>query len=223
MITHEELLREHYIVFLVGDQRFINRMGSLYALHLQAFVDAQLTGDVGATEYILDEFTNAPLQALIDAMTVVRAFGGRFRFIAQSRSEIVRKFGQQQMLTISENAVVKQWFGFSSFEEAKLVSDAMGQRDVINPSINMSDDNLSASFGRGKEPLMSPEELMALPRDQQIIHIKDVGFIRARKLYQNEIAPYAYDLADNPLEGGRLDPDIKVKLPTKHYGAGKGA
>jgi type IV secretion system protein VirD4 len=38
--------------------------------------------------------------------------------------------------------------------------------------------------------------------------------VHCRKIRQNEIAPYCFDLADNPLEGGRLTPNPKVTLPT---------
>ena len=49
--------------------------------------------------------------------------------IAQSRSEIQRKYGEKETATIEENAVVKQWFGFSSFEEAERISKAMAVED----------------------------------------------------------------------------------------------
>ncbi len=65
---------------------------------------------------------------------------------------------------------------------------------------------------------LTAAELMSLPDDEQIIHIAGVGFIRAKKIRQNEIAPYCFDLADNPLEGGRLPPHPKVRLATPDTG-----
>jgi type IV secretion system protein VirD4 len=56
---------------------------------------------------------------------------------------------------------------------------------------------------------------MRLPLDEQIIHVKDIGFIHCRKLGQNQIAPFCHELADNPLEGGQLSPDPKVSLPVR--------
>lgn len=55
---------------------------------------------------------------------------------------------------------------------------------------------------------------MRLPADEQTLHLVDVGFIHCKKFRQNQAAPYCYDLADNPLEGGRLGPDPIVTLPT---------
>ena len=137
--------------------------------------------------------------------------------IAQSRAEVKRRYGEKETTAIEENAVVKQWFGFSSFEEAERVSRAMGEAQSVSHSLSVNSDRteLSGSFQTGKERLFTPDELMRLPGDQQIIHVKDVGFIHARKIRQNQIGPYAAALADNPLEGARLTPEPLIDLPTK--------
>jgi type IV secretion system protein VirD4 len=216
-ITHRELLAGKYVVFIVGPQRHMERMGPYYALHLQAFMDAILGGNVGATDLILDEFTNAPLKELVARLTTMRGYGGRCHMIAQSRSEIQRKYGERETATIEENAVIKQWFGFSSFEEAERVSRAMGEAHNVSHSLSIASDKqaLSGSLQTGKERLFTADELMRLPADEQIIHVKDVGFIHARKVRQNQIAPYCHDLADNPLEGTRLTPSPIIVLPTE--------
>ena len=215
--THEGLLAKKYVIFLVGPQRYMERLGPYYALHLQSFMDAILGGNVGATDLVLDEFTNAPLKELVSRLTTIRGYGGRCHMIAQSPSEMQRRYGDKETKTIEENAVVKQWFGFSSFEEAERVSRAMGEAQNVSHSLNVNSDRteLSGSFQTGKELVFTSSELMCLPGDQQIIHVKDVGFIHARKIRQNQIGPYAFALADNPLEGARLPPAPLIDLPTK--------
>ncbi len=215
-LSHLQLLQENYVVFIVGPQRHMERLGAYYALHLQSFMGAVLSGEAGATDFILDEFTNAPLKELISRLTTIRGYGGRCHMIAQSRSEIERRFGRLETLTIEENAVVKQWFGFSSFEEAERVSKAMGESQIVSHGMGVSSDkmDISGNFSVGKERMFPPERLMSLPSDEQIIHVKDIGFIHCKKVRQNEIAPYCFDLADNPLEGGRLRPNPKISLPT---------
>jgi len=214
--SHLELLQKNAIVFLVGPQRHMDRLGAYYALHLQSFLEAQLTGLAGDTDFILDEFTNAPLKTLVSKLTTMRAYGGRCHMIAQSRSEIERKYGEKETVTIEENAIVKQWMGFSSFEEAERVSKAMGEVQNVSDSMGLNSDKMdfSGNWSTGRERLMSAEELMRLPSDEQIIHVKDVGFIRCKKVRQNEVGPYCFELKDNPLEGGRLEPDPKITLPT---------
>ena len=215
-VTHEELIRDHYVVFLVGPVKYMERLGADYALQLQSFMEVVLSGNTGPVSFILDEFTNAPLKALVSQLTTMRGYGGTCHMIAQSRSEIERKYGKRETNTIEENAVVKQWFGFSSFDEAERVSRAMGETLHVSSSIGFSSDKIdfSGNYSTGKERLYTADMLMRLPHDEQIIHVKDVGFIHAKKIQQNQIAPTCFELGDNPLEGGRLPPDPKINLAT---------
>ena len=212
--SHGWLIRDRRIIFLIGPVRHMERLGSDYALQLQSFMEVVLSNIGVPVSFILDEFTNAPLKALIGQLTTMRGYGGTCHMIAQSRSEIQRKYGEKETLTIDENSVIKQWFGFSSIQEAELVSRAMGETLNVSASIGINSDRQgwSANLSNGKERLMTVDELMRLPSDEQIIHVKDVGWIRAKKVRQNEIMPYAADLADNPLEGGRLEPEPKYHL-----------
>lgn len=213
--THEQLIQENYVIFLVGPVRHMERLGADYALQLQSFMEVVLSGSSNPVSFILDEFTNAPLKALISQLTTMRGYGGVCHMIAQSRSEIERRYGDKETLTIFENAVIKQWFGFSSFQEAEAVSRAMGETRNVSHSIGINSDRLefSGNLNTGKQRLFTPDELMRLPPDEQIIHVKDVGFIHCRKIAQNQIAPYCHDLAPNHLENGRLAPDVKITLP----------
>lgn len=213
-LTHRDLIEQKYVVFLVGPVRHMERLGADYALQLQSFMEVVLRGNSGPVSFILDEFTNAPLQALISQLTTMRGYGGTCHMIAQSRSEIERKYGDKETATIEENSVIKQWFGFSSFDEAERVSRAMGEMQVVSSGISLQGDrfDLGRSYSTGKDRQFTADRLMRLPRNEQIVHVKDVGFIHCLKLQQNEIAPYCYDLAANPLEGRPFDPSPKVTL-----------
>lgn len=216
-LSHADLIRSRAVIFVVGPQEYMSRMGAYFAQHLMGFLEG-LYRKAGPLVILNDEFTNTPLKGFVEALTTIRGFGGEAHNIAQSRSEILRKFGEQECRTIEDNAIVKQWFGFSSFEEAGRVSNAMGQVVAIesNLSADLSDaDKLSLSNSFGRQAQMSAAELMAMPADEQLVHVKGVGFFRAKKLRQNQIAPFCHDLAPNPLEGGVLPPEplLKLKLP----------
>jgi len=128
----------------------------------------------------------------------------------------VRKYGERETAILEENCAVKQWLRFSDFEEAERVSKAIGETINVSHGLGMNSDRFaySGNFSTGKDRLFTPFELMNLPEDEQIIHVSSVGFIHARKVRQNEIAPYCFDLASNPLEGGKLPPNPKVTLKT---------
>jgi type IV secretion system protein VirD4 len=220
-IIHAQLLSEKYIVFIVGPQRHMSRLGAHYALHLQGFVEALMGDARGQVDFILDEATNAPLKALVSSLTTMRGYGGNCHFIAQSRSELQRAYGEKETATIEDQAVVKQYFGFSSFEEAERLSSAMGEAPVMSKSLGFSSGGLdvSGNFGTNKERIFTPERLMRLPADEQIIHVKDVGFIHCRKVQQHQIAPFCHgELADNPLEGPQRPADPLVSIEPQKGG-----
>jgi len=215
--THESLIRDKTVVFLVGPQAYMPRLGTYYALHILAFTDALYHG-AGGLEVVADEITNCPVKPLISQITTLRAFGGAIHSVAQSRSEFIRKFGEQETRTLEENAIVKQWFGFSSFEEAERISKAIGEQHMVSEGLSgfESDLNFQTSLNLGKQRNLSPAELMAMPPELQLVHIKGVGFFLARTIGQNQIAPYCDLVADNPLEGGRLvsNPILTLAQPT---------
>lgn len=189
--------------------------GAHYALHLQSFVDVVLSGAGVPVDFILDEATNAPLKSLISAMTVIRGYGGSLHFIAQSRSEIQRAYSDKETATIEENAIVKQYFGFSSFEECERISRAIGETLVQQQSygFNSKDLEFTSTIGTGKDRRIPAERLLRMKPNEQLIHVKDVGWILCHKVGQNQIAPFCNgELAANPLEGSQRTPDPKVTI-----------
>ncbi len=214
--THAQLIDEHWIVCFVNEARYAERQGAFYALHFLALMSAQLSGSAGRADYLLDEFCNAPLRDALNRVTIQRAFGARTHFIAQSRQDVVRKYGEKETALLEENCTVKQWLKFSNFEEAERVSKAMGEALNINRALGLTSDRVSYSgnFSTGRDRVFTADELMRLPDDEQIIHVIGVGFCHCKKFRQNQAAPYCYDLADNPQEGGQLEPDPVVTLPT---------
>ncbi|MEL7274315.1 MAG: TraM recognition domain-containing protein [Pseudomonadota bacterium] len=212
-LTHYDLINQGYVIYLVGPQEHMNRLGPYYALHIMAF-NAALYQGAGPLVQLLDEFTNCPLRPMVEAMTTLRAFGAQMHMIAQSRSEIERKFGKLEVETIEENAIVKQYFGFSSFSEAERISKAIGEEQIVNPGVSSDsrEARLHFSYQSGKERNLTPASLMAMPQEEQLIHVKGIGFINALKIGQQNIAPWCNLIADNPLEGGRLEPDPWIEL-----------
>ncbi|MEM6758175.1 MAG: TraM recognition domain-containing protein [Pseudomonadota bacterium] len=213
--SHADLIREGAVIFLVGPQARMRNLSSYYALHIMSFCDALYSG-AGVLRAVCDEFTNMPLKELVEALTTLRAYGGEFHMIAQSRSEIIRKYGEQECETIEENAVVKIWRAFTSFKEAERVSKAMGEEHAVASGLGLDSESLKASTNLSliKQPRMSAAELLAMPADMQLVHMRGIGFFVCPSVSQANIAPYCTLLADNPLEGGRLPPDPKITLKT---------
>lgn len=213
-VTHFSLIREQAVIFLVAPQRYAARMSGYFAQHLNSFLDALYRG-AGPVQFLNDEFTNAPLKSFVDAITTIRGYGGEAHNVAQSRSEIEKKFGKENTLTLEENAIVKQWFGFSSFDEAERISKAIGESLTVQRQMNVDHQHVQksgAGYSLGRQRWYSPAELMSMKPYEQLVWAKGVGYFMADKLCQNQIAPFCFDLAPNPLEGAAMRPDPKFSL-----------
>ncbi len=215
-LTHREIISGGWVVCFVNPARHAERLGAFFALHFLSLLNEKLAGAPGRMELILDEFCNAPLRDALNRVTIQRAYGARSHFIAQSRQDVVRKYGEKETAILEENCTIKQYLKFSNYEEAERLSRAMGDGTSIAYGLGVSSDrdSLNGNFSTGKQPHFTADELMRLSDDEQILHVAGVGFIHCRKIRQNQIAPYCFDIGDNPLEGARLTPDPVVTLPT---------
>ena len=134
--------------------------------------------------------------------------------ISQSPSEVIRKFGEYEAQTAEDNSITKQWLGFSNFREAEKISKAMGEEHAVASGLSGDSDGLKSqsSLSLIKQPHLTPAQLMAMPKEHCLVHIKGVGFLVLNTVSQENIAPYCDLLTENPLEGGRLPPDPKITL-----------
>lgn len=213
-LSAQELIRTRAIVFLCGAQAHMGSVGIYYGLVLMAFIRAAYL-KAGPLWIGADEFTNAPTKKLVEALTTLRSYGVTVSMIAQSRSEVERKLGKQELLTIEENAITKQWLGLSSFEEAERVSKAVGEEHAIsrNLSADMDAFKLQNALNLIRQRHYSAAELMAMPRGRQLVQIKGIGFVELDTICQSNADPYCDLIADNPQEGGRLLSDPRIRLP----------
>ena len=215
-LTHEDLLRDKWIVCFVNPARYADRLGSYFALHFLSLLEAQLTGKFGKAEYVLDEYCNAPLKSLVQKITIFRSYGARAHFITQSKSDSINQYGEKETQTLIDNCSIVQYLKFSSFDEAETVSKAIGESINISENLNFNSDKteLSGGFGMTKDRLLSANDLMSLPPEKQIVFISGIGWILCDKIRQSNISPTCHHLTWNPQEQGILKPDPKVELPT---------
>ncbi|MFD0917254.1 type IV secretory system conjugative DNA transfer family protein [Pseudahrensia aquimaris] len=215
-LTHQQIIDEGWVFCLVQPQRHTARLGAHFALHIQSFMHAQMSGKSGRALYLLDELCNAPLKSAVDAVTILRGYRGASLYIAQSRADVERKYGARECTILEDNCPTKQWLSFTNYDDAERVSRAIGEETSINPSVGVSSDKVdfSGNIGLGKERIFSADALMNLPPNEQIIYLRGIGWVHCEKFFQNQAAPYCHDLDANPYEGGRLEPDPLITLPT---------
>ena len=96
-----------------------------------------------------------------------------------------------------------------------MVSDMMGEEHALSTSLGSNGDlNLQTNISLIRQKQMSVAELLAMPRDLQLIFVKGIGFILARKVGMQNIAPFCHRVGKNEMEGGILPADPWITFPT---------
>jgi type IV secretion system protein VirD4 len=166
--------------------------------------------------FLLDEATNIPLPGLANDLTALRGYGLRCQFICQAKSEVSRIYGKEATQTFYSQTDLKQFFGVSSLEEAKEISDMLGNHTIKTHSFGTSatspDADLKDSIAETTRALMRPEEVLRMPNTDQIILVGGVAPIYAERLPYNLVKSWHAALDENPLEGGKLPPNTQMNI-----------
>ena len=168
--------------------------------------------------FCIDESTNIPLPGFSADMTALRGNGLRSFSAFQAKSESRRVHGKEQTETIDSQCDLKLFHNVTSYQEAKEISDLIGQTTVKSHSLGEDKtspwSDLKNSTSESGRPLLMPEELLRLGEDEQIVLISKHGLppIRCKRLPYHHVPEWHAILDDNPLEGGKLPLDPKVSI-----------
>ena len=89
------------------------RLGTHYALQLQSFMEALLSGGCGPVGFILDEFTNAPLQAFANLSRKARA-----ELMSRLAKEIQETFDLEKLrLEATQKLNADEWPAYEKLRE----------------------------------------------------------------------------------------------------------
>lgn len=150
---------------------------------------------------IIDEAAQlGKFEALLHAFSYGRGFGIRTWALFQDIGQIARNFDRTAIQTLMGNAQVRQFFGIRDYETAKLVSEMLGTQTLAFDGFEyqaaarrerwnaarealMGGDPLSWGYDFGHydrtsqhrtkqaRPLMTPDEILSMPEDAQILFV----------------------------------------------------
>ena len=149
-----------------------------------------LAGTQGGTQrlrtptlFLLDEFAAlGRLEAVERAMGLMAGYGLQLWPILQDMSQLKDLYGERAGTFIA-NAGVQQVFGVNDFETAKWLSQMIGQEtagfqtDSFKPG-----DGPSFSNNLTGRDLLTPDEIMQLPPDRQLLRVQGQATAVAQKL-----------------------------------------
>ncbi len=99
--------------------------------------------------FLIDEAAHlGQIQALEDAVTLMRGYGIRLWFFFQSVGQLTKSFGERAG-TFLDNIDTQQYFGTNAFESAEAISKRIGDATIEVKSVN---DTTSSSRPTGPRP-----------------------------------------------------------------------
>lgn len=133
--------------------------------------------------FLLDEFAAlGRLEAVERAMGLMAGYGIQLWPILQDMSQLKDLYGTRAGTFIA-NAGVQQVFGVNDLETAKWLSQSIGQQTTAYRSISQKpgefDSTTTSVTGRD---LLTPDEIMQLPPEAQLLRIQGQPITVARKL-----------------------------------------
>lgn len=176
---------------LVGDDRMW--------LNLVLALICQEIGKPGAaqeTVLLVDEFPALGyLPNLAGALEQFRESGLRAHLFAQNVGQILSIYGADGLRRFLGACETKQFFRMTDPQQAREVSEWLGQRTVVQFSANPQG---GVSRNMVGVPLVRPEALMKMPRDRQIIIRPELDPIRAEVFPYYRRAEWAARVDANP-------------------------
>lgn len=168
------------------------------------------------TLFLLDEVAQLGNMSILESsISIMRGYGAMYWLFFQDLSQIKAVYPKWQ--TFLANCT-KQVFGTADYDTARYISDTIGQETVVFYTQG-SGDNDGSSFGKGgisysagdnrnvsehvqARSLLTPDEVMAMPRDKLIIMSRGERPAVLTRLNYLSDPEYVGCAEDNPLHGG---------------------
>ena len=137
----------------------------------------------GATLFLLDEFAAlGRLEAVERAMGLMAGYGLQLWPILQDLSQLRALYGPKAN-TFVANAGVLQTFGVNDLETAEWLSRSMGKETIGYESwSHRPGDPATRSINVTGRELLTPDEIMQLPSDLQLLRLQGEPPMLARKI-----------------------------------------
>jgi type IV secretion system protein VirD4 len=127
-------------------------------------------GETGRVMFMLDEFTAlGEMKRLVKGAAFLGGYGVRMCIIYQNHAQLESVYGVAGAKELTGLMHERISFASSDIEEAKRVSQELGQRTVRSTSRSYNKGSASRSVSEAGRDLMNPPELMRLNEKKQII------------------------------------------------------
>lgn len=139
---------------------------------------------------LLDEFGMIDkIDRIRESLSFLRSYRIRFLIMVQYLNQIISTYGREDADSFFNNTKTKIYFTATDFEDAKRISQSLGQKTVkiegqsINSGSFNSVGHVTTNQSYQSVPLMRPEELMKMSEKQSIVVIAGHSPVKTKKVY----------------------------------------
>ena len=137
--------------------------------------------------FLLDEMAQlGRMEPLKQAASLMRGYGMTLWMVFQDLGQLKSIYPNDEWKTFVSNSTVQQYFSIADPETAEHVSKMLGDQmlAVTNTGTSTHDkgDTSSTSVQKQTRPLMRPDEILRMPRTQQIIFVQGCAPLKTTKL-----------------------------------------
>jgi type IV secretion system protein VirD4 len=150
---------------------------------------------------VLDESTTFPVRPIVDAIELLRSYNIRAILAYQSGASLKRVYGQDEAAATKANCI-EIFMSVGDLATAKEISERLGEYSVPGPSVSGvgSGGPLSGSVNDAKRAVMTPDEILALPKSKMIVLAHGLRPMLLDKVPYFEMSPLKDLVGENPHE-----------------------
>ncbi len=173
----------------------IQRLKSLMAMFYQQasdFLSKKLPSkdEKYGVMFLMDEFpTVGKLEQFLSGIAYFRGYRVRLFLIVQDTEQLKGTYEASGMNSFLSNSTYRVTFAANNMDTANLISQLCGNQTVESSShskpkfMDFNPASRSVNVSQSQRALLLPQEVIALPRDEQIILIEAAAPIRTKKIF----------------------------------------
>jgi type IV secretion system protein VirD4 len=167
-----------------------------------------------------EEALNYRFQDLVSDLETMRQLGVSADFYIQSFAGLERHYGKEAAAAIESYADVRIYAGLNSYERAKHVSDMLSEATIRKQDVGYATDvrDLNVSSREMGRPLMKPDEILAMEKDQAWLFVRGLRPTCLRLINYAQVDPWRAWVNPSPITGTRLEADPVLRIAYSERG-----
>lgn len=140
--------------------------------------------------FVMDEFpTLGKMEQFMSGIAYFRGYNVRLFLIIQDTEQLKGIYEEPGMNSFLSNSTYRITFAANNIETANLISQLIGNKTVDQASLNspkfldFNPASRSINVSKAQRALLLPQEVIGLPRDEQILLIESKPPIKSRKIF----------------------------------------